>query len=109
MRIYLALIILCFSSCTTKKDIKNQNSSCNENLKFKVEFFKNIQNIENQLTTEKDDNFNISLKFIAKYAHVSFESMANYAHTYPIGVFEKDKKVWLKWYEENKCSNIQFK
>jgi hypothetical protein len=35
--------------------------------------------------------------------------MLNYSHTYSIPAFEKDKGGWLKWYEENKCNNIQFK
>ena len=51
---------------------------------------------------EETDN-DLSLKFISKYAHVSFDSMANYARTYPIGIFEKDKEGWIKWYNENKC------
>jgi hypothetical protein len=61
------------------------------------------------MTKEKDETFDVSLRFISKYAHVSFESMANYAHTYPIGVFEKDKDGWIRWYNKNKCNNIQFK
>jgi hypothetical protein len=35
--------------------------------------------------------------------------MANYANNYPIGVFEKDKEGWIKWYDKNKCNDIQFK
>jgi hypothetical protein len=35
--------------------------------------------------------------------------MLNYAHIYPGSTFESDKIVWMKWYEENKCNNIQFK
>ncbi len=109
MRIYIALIFLCFSCSTTKKSIETQSSSCKENLKFKTEFFNNIKNVENQITKEKDETFDMSLKFISKYSHVSFESMLNYSHTYSIPAFEKDKGGWLKWYEENKCNNIQFK
>jgi hypothetical protein len=109
MRIYVALIFLCFSCSNIKKTIETQSSLCNENLKFKTEFFKNIKNVENQMTKEKDETFDDSLRFISKYAHVTFESMANYAHTYPIGAFEKDKEGWMKWYDKNKCNNIQFK
>lgn len=109
MRIYLALIFLCFSCSTTKNNIEPKSSPCNENLKFKTEFFRNIKNIEDQMIKEKDETFDVSLKFISKHAHVSFDSMANYAHTYPFGIFEKDKEGWLKWYDENKCSNIQLK
>jgi hypothetical protein len=125
MKIYLALILLCISCSTKNKQIEAQNSKCNENLKFKWEFFKNIKNVEDYfklesnaknfdeyertMTGEKKKAYEASLKFISKYAHVSFESMANYNRSYPIGAFEKDKQGWLKWYEENKCNNIQFK
>jgi hypothetical protein len=109
MKNYIYLILLCFSCSSIKKNIEPQKDHCNENLKFKIEFFKNIENIENQMTKEKDDTFDISLKFISKYTHVSFESMANYANNYPIGVFEKDKEGWIKWYDKNKCNDIQFK
>ena len=57
----------------------------------------------------KGNHSETSLKFIGKYTDVSFESMSNYARTYPVGIFFEDKKVWLKWYEDNKCKNIQFK
>lgn len=34
----------------------------------------------------------------------------NYAYEYTtIDAFKKDKQIWLKWYEENKCNTIQFK
>jgi len=108
MKIFLALIFL-YSCSTTNKNIETESSRCNENLKFKTEFFKNIRNIEDQMTKEKDETFDISLKFVSRYSHVSFESMTNYAHTYPLAVFEKDRIGWLKWYEENRCSNIRFR
>lgn len=103
--VILALLISCAAINKTEKT----KISCDENLKFKVEFFNQIKNVETQMITEKDESFDRSLEFISKYAHVSFESMANYAHTYPIGIFQQDKKGWLSWYEENKCKNIQFK
>lgn len=109
MKSYIAFVLLFLSCSPIKGSLEVQDSPCNENLKFKTEFFKNIENIESHITTVKDESFDNSLKFISKYTDVSFESMMNYARTYPIGAFEKDKEVWLKWYEENKCQNIQFK
>lgn len=35
--------------------------------------------------------------------------MSNFGNTYPIGAYEKDKLIWLRWYDENKCKNIQIK
>jgi hypothetical protein len=34
--------------------------------------------------------------------------MLNYARSYPFGVYKDDRKNWIKWYDENKCSNLQF-
>ncbi len=125
--IYINLSIFLIACGVKNHESKNEKFSCNENLKFKILFFKNIKVVEDYMkmedttiinnleeykhlmTDEKQKKIFSSLQFISKYAHVSFESMANYAHTYPIGIFQKDKKGWLRWYEENKCKNIQFK
>ena len=119
------ILIFAISSCSSSKQTDLEKTICNENLKFKKVFFekiqyvenfmlkqsefKSIQDVENYNTTERIDSFNYSLVFISKYSKVSFESMANYDRSYPYGVYEKDKKNWLKWYEENKCANIQLK
>jgi len=71
--------------------------------------FKDIDEYERVVTEQKVAEFNSCLIFISKYTYVSFESMANYNGSYPIGIYEKDKEGWLKWYEGNKCNNIQFK
>jgi len=111
-------------SCAPKKSLE---TTCNENFKFKTEFFKNVKIVDDwfnvQMTTEfksidefklvitpeRAENFEYALRFISHYAHVSYDSMSNYDRSYPYGVYEKDKEGWLKWYEENKCNNIQFK
>jgi len=33
----------------------------------------------------------------------------NYARIYPPQALERDKEAWIKWYEDNKCKNIQLK
>jgi hypothetical protein len=112
--IIIVIWLMCFSfwifiSCSTPKKVFSDEKHCNENLIFKKVFFENIHNVENLIYKEQNASFHKSLKFISKYSNVSFESMANYARTYPSGVFEDDKTIWLKWYEDNKCKNIQFK
>lgn len=113
------------SSCSSSKQANLKKSICNENLDFKKVFFekvqdveifitkqlqlKSIENIENYYTKDRIDSFENSLSFISKYSKVSYESMVNYNRSYPYGVYEEDKKNWLKWYDENKCSNIQLK
>ncbi|RYE53472.1 MAG: hypothetical protein EOP48_14315 [Sphingobacteriales bacterium] len=96
--------------CSSLRQSKaTDEKACNENLEFKKTFFDNIQNVENLITKVQNESFKKSLDFISKYSEVSYESMANYARTYPYGAFENDKKKWLKWYEDNKCKNIQYK
>lgn len=65
--------------------------------------------LKNLIYEVQGESLKNSLKFIGKYTDVSFESMTNYAGTYPSGIFFEDKKVWLNWYEDNKCDNIQLK
>jgi hypothetical protein len=104
--VILLLLISCSSS---KQSTSKEDNFCNENLVFKKEFFKNIESVENLIYKVQGESLKNSLKFIGKYTHVSFESMSNYAGTYPSGIFESDKKAWLEWYEKNKCKNIEFK
>ena len=103
------ILMLCVSCSTLSKEKQIKTETCNENLKFKKVYFENIQNVENLITKEQNESFHKSLKFISKYSKVSFREMLNYAHVYGYGTFERDKTEWLKWYEGNKCNNIQFK
>lgn len=104
------IVFLCFScSLTKKRTLYNQNHQCIENEKFRNEYFKNIEIIDSLINKNQNESFHKSLRFISLYTHVSFETMLNYGRLYPYGAFEKDKKIWLDWYEENRCSNIQFK
>ena len=104
---YLILVLTLFGINFGYSQSKNKD--CNENIAFKNTYFEHIKNVENLIYKEQNESFHNSLKFISKYSYVSYESMANYARTYPGGIFENDKKLWIKWYEENKCKNIQFK
>jgi len=90
-------------------DICGKTIDCKENLEFKKEFFSNIKIIDSLIFKNQNQQFNKSLGFISKYSHVTFESKANYTGRYPGGVYEKDRKIWIDWYEKNKCTNIQFK
>lgn len=90
-------------------DICGKTVYCKENLEFKEKFFESIKSIDTLIYSIQGRKFHESLDFISKYTHVSSESMLNYARTYPGGVYEKDRKIWIDWYEKNKCTNIQFK
>lgn len=102
------VLILFFLVFVTFKSF-GQNNNCNENLRFKDAFFYHIKIIENNIDISQDEIFRKSVIFISNYASVSVEKIMNYSRTYPIGVFQKDLIGWLKWYDENKCKNIQIK
>lgn len=106
------LLFLCNCSTNSQKNTNiSVNGKCVENLTFKDEYFKNVKIIEDYMKLQRGEPKNAynALKFISKYSKVSFEDMANYARTYPLGTFEKDYPNWLEWYKKNKCNNIQFK
>lgn len=111
LALYNLLLFLLFSCVTKNNDLKYQNTNlnCNENKTFKKEFYKNINVVDSLIYKNQNDQFNKSLLFISKYTNVSFESRLNYARLYPNGIYEKDRKGWLEWYEKNKCNNIQLK
>lgn len=90
-------------------DICGKTIDCKENLEFKEKFLASVKFIDTLISSIQGRKFHETLKFISKYTHVSFESMLNYARTYPFGVYEQDRKIWIDWYEKNKCTNIQFK
>lgn len=90
-------------------DICGKTVNCKENLEFKEKFLSSIKFIDTLIYSIQGRKFNETLNFISKYTHVSTESMLNYARIYPSGAYEKDRKIWLDWYEKNKCTNIQFK
>ena len=107
-KIISIFISVIFISCSTLKNGK-QSAGCIENDKFKKEFFARINLVEQNLSLNQDSLFRSSLIFISNYAPVSFYETMNYARVYPPQAFEKDKQVWIKWYEDNKCKNVQLK
>ena len=106
-KILLILLPIIFSGSSCKS---GKNSiACIENNKFKEEFFMRINIVEQNLSLNQDSLFRSSLIFLSNYAPVSFYETMNYARIYPLQAFEKDKKIWIKWYEDNKCKNLQLK
>jgi hypothetical protein len=120
---FLLLVFLCFScksvttsgKCLESKEfkavfLKNIQFIDNHFKEFdKDEFFKGVENLEDasKLFEKRKESLMNALKFISQYSHVSFESMWNYGNTYPYGVYLSDRENWIKWYERNKCHNIQ--
>ncbi|MEP6262489.1 MAG: hypothetical protein ABJ092_12990 [Gillisia sp.] len=85
-------------------------ADCDENPEFKRIYFDHLSTIHKYQEGEgqKPDVEN-SLRFVSRYAPVSFESRLNYAGVYPPDVYKKDRAGWLEWYEVNKCKNLQIK
>lgn len=106
MKYMFLLISLLLVSCKSINVMSNDDN-CIENMEFKEFFFSNIKFVEENISIKQNEKFRKSLENLSKYVHVSFDRMSNYANTYPIGIFEEDRKTWLKWYEKNKCNNIQ--
>lgn len=123
--VVLAVCSFLIFSCSSSPKGTLVKSKCNENLVFKKIFFekiknvdtfmigetdiKNLNDVENFFTQERVDLFDSSLLFISKYSKVSYESMLNYARSYPYDTYKNDRANWTKWYDENKCNNIQLK
>ncbi|WP_405377165.1 hypothetical protein [Nonlabens sp. Asnod3-A02] len=105
----IILCIVLFIGCSTSKI--NKLGKCNENLSFKKEFDKNIEQVEKYVKGNGNRlEFDKSLIFISKYVKVSNDKMLNYNNSYTtIEDFTNDKKAWLEWYQKNKCDNLQVK
>ncbi|WP_042277999.1 hypothetical protein [Nonlabens tegetincola] len=104
----ILLFILSIMSCASAQRSESLEK-CNENMKFKKFFFEKIHFIDSKMNAKQDKELKKALVVLSKYVKVSFKSMSNYGGTYPYGVYLKDRKNWLAWYEQNKCSFIEFK
>lgn len=106
MKIVLSILIWCISSCSVKPSFP-ANSNCVENKKFKKFYLSQIDYVKKNISVSQDKEFLEALIFISNYAPVSFDEMMNYSRTYGLKTLEKDEVIWLKWYQENKCRNLQ--
>lgn len=105
----LLIIIMLIPILTACKTSNFNKNDCQENMYFKKTFFRHIKYIEKNISVLQDSTFIKSVIFISNYAPVSTNEIMNYSRTYPLGVFEKDYKKWIEWYNKNKCNNIQLK
>lgn len=116
-----------FDDATYRKLVTNAifwaAKPCTENIAFKKKYFYCLAIIEKrtiqatvpkQITKQelkafvKDRDFTKSLRFISRYTKVSFGKIMNYNYNYAsVEDFELDKKVWLAWYENNKCKDLK--
>jgi len=114
-KIAILSLLLTLISCSSSKYL--EKSDCNENRKFKAQFLKNVQNIEDytverttissNLKTVKVNAFFKSLNFITKYTKTPYPDVFNLQTGYrSISEFQADKKKWFIWYEQNKCKNL---
>ncbi len=102
--VMLSLLSAYYSNGQNRK----ATDTCIENIAFRDTFFRSIENIENFQLGKTNFGFTDGIDFLSNYVKVSTEEMLNYTKKYTnYKVFKLDKDNWLKWYEENKCSNIK--
>jgi hypothetical protein len=97
-----------------QKKTRAKSTACKENPRFKSRFFEHIATVEKyteeQLNTAKQTvkpaAFKKALAFLIKYTKVpvTVPGDAGYKN---LQTFKADKDQWLKWYEDNKCSNLK--
>ena len=88
--------------------------TCNENLKFKTQFFDHIAVVEKHTNenvaalahTIKTTAFKDALAFLTKYTKVPVIVPGDAGYKI-LQTFKADKSQWLKWYEANKCNNLK--
>ncbi|MBF0695539.1 MAG: hypothetical protein IR153_10840 [Flavobacterium sp.] len=78
---------------------------------FREKFFKSIHDAEDVIHGKSHNRkqYDEALSFLDDYVCVDYEKTLNYRNIYTLKGFDDDKKGWLKWYEENKCNDTQFK
>ncbi|RZA01873.1 MAG: hypothetical protein EOP47_09065 [Sphingobacteriaceae bacterium] len=97
------------------KKTKAMDTACKENLKFKTQFFNHIATVEKYVNeharaakfTIKDRAFKNSLQFLSKHTKVSADEKPNGVNYFGLQTLKSYKDQWLKWYEDNKCSNLK--
>lgn len=119
-------------SCSTRKPATSP-VGCNENPEFREAFLSAVQFIDDehtgeyQLTPTNEELKKMSVEemeefdresaeiskqawsFVRQYAIVSWWKRSSYDGGYPEPTYQQDRAGWLKWYEDNKCNNIQIK
>lgn len=115
--IILLILDIVLLSCSSHKRFFAP-TPCNENLEFKRKFFYSVWVVEkytieqgrpitySDLVPEK--KFVECYDFLYKATKIPAGNILNYQIGYAnYKVFKVDKKKWLEWYEENKCSYIK--
>lgn len=94
-----------------KKQAVVGSIGCNENLKFKTQFFNHIATVEKYTNdhinatkqTIKIAAYKKAMAFLTKYTKVP----GNNTEYKDLSAFKADKDKWLKWYEANNCNNLK--
>lgn len=110
---YLISFVLTLQFCYAQK----QSKILNENLEFKEQFLRSINNVEAYTLNKKNQDslkvdltlFKKSLTSISRFTEVDYTLLTNYEFRYPsYEAFKKEKEKWIKWYEENKKKNLKW-
>lgn len=96
-----------------------QNNDCKENRKFKRHFYAAMARIEEytQITVNGKEGrpdqiqFEKDIEKIAVYTRsVTQQLLMNFHFGYgSYEAFQNERANWIKWYEDNKCSNLKWR
>lgn len=128
LNIYVIVFFLSMSCANKKSSQMNKNIICNENDFFKELFFKHLNYLDSyyessgivvyntddsfeekirKLDKENSDYYN-ALSFFSKFPGIDYKYIGTYTGRIPYKIYLNEKKIWLEWYEKNKCNNIQW-
>lgn len=118
MRLFLNIsFILIFFSCSNNNTLSE--NGCQENLNFKRRYFNSINEIGQYYNKQKSSEsmnkedrkkFAKHVNILTKITGIKPNVATDYRFGYTdIRAFISDKQSWEKWYEVNKCDNLQWK
>jgi len=90
----------------------NHTDTCVENLIFKSNYLKSLQNIEEYVEGRKADKkkFGNCIDNMTRNSGIRSSVYYGYIFRYRNKTdFYNDKKKWLSWYGKTKCNNLHWK
>ncbi len=92
--IVLQLFLICFTC---------NNNNCTPNIILSKKFYSAIKIIENHNDSTSVSDWNYALFFLETFTNIPTSADINSLNYANEEAKRKDLKLWLKWFEENKC------
>ena len=81
---------------------KNKSKSTNIANDIQLNFEEKLE----KLDKIKSDYYK-AIRFFSKYSKINSEYAGNYINQIPYNKYLNYRKVWINWYEKNKCKNLE--